>query len=301
MSLSSPFRHALPVSEFLFHEPIYLTHAGWERIAPGEPYPQRDAPLFFFEWREGRTLPEFCLAMVLKGAGELQTRRYARRVEAGDVFLFAPGEWHRHRPVAATGWELMWIHFNGDSPWSWERSNSFCVDRSIAQIENTTAFRNQFVSLLEMVHRNPATNSPNWGLLAGGLLAHLLADRTSCGERRVSVDDERILAAVEYIWNFSHDVLDVPTVANRVGLPRRTLDRRFKEATGRSVLEEIQFCRVSRAAKLLEGTHMPIKQIVHRAGFRSGEHLRLAFQNAFGNSPLEFRKRKTSRNKPPPA
>ena len=106
---------------------------------------------------------------------------------------------------------------------------------------------------------------------------------------KMEVPDNDCKAAVEYIWNFSHDIVDVPSVACKVGIPRRTLDRRFKAATGRTVLEEIQFCRVSRAAKLLQETTLTVKHIVHRAGFRSEEHLRLAFQKTFGKSPQAFR------------
>src|SRR3954471_2022512 len=108
MSLSKPFRHALPVNEALFHEALYLTHAGWERVAPGEPYPQSDTPYFYFEWKEGRTLPEFCLALVTAGSGEFEPRQHRQRLAAGNAFLIRPGEWHRHRPSAKTGWTLMW-------------------------------------------------------------------------------------------------------------------------------------------------------------------------------------------------
>ena len=91
MSLTQPFRHALPVSESLFHEALYLTHAGWEIVAPGAPYPQSDAPLFFFEWKEGRTLPEFCLAFLVAGSGEFQTRDCRSRLVAGEAFSLPSG------------------------------------------------------------------------------------------------------------------------------------------------------------------------------------------------------------------
>ncbi len=292
MSLSQPFRHALPVSESLFHEAIYLTHAGWERVKPGEPYPQRDAPFFYFEWKDGRTLPEFCLALVVAGGGELQTRTHTRLLTAKDAFLFRPGEWHRHRPSPKTGWTLMWIHFNGDEPLRWLREHTFHLRQNVALIENRKIFRAQFERLLTSVHQNPATNSANFSRQAIGLLAHFLADKPGRAIRGTTeVSDDAVRAAVEYIWNFSHDIVDVPAVARKVGVARRTLDRRFRDATGRSVLEEIQFCRVSRAAKLLQETTMPVKHIVHRAGFRSDEHLRIAFQKAFGKSPQNFRKK----------
>ena len=290
MSLSQPFRHALPVNESLFHEALYLTHAGWERVAPGEPYPQTDTPFFFFEWKDGRTLPEFCLAFLVAGSGEFQTRTHRGRIAAGEAFLFRPGEWHRHRPSPRTGWTLMWIHFNGDEPLRWLRDENFKLRQNVPVIENRALFRAQLEYLLESVHRNPSMNSANFSRQAIGLLTHFLTDTSGDAVHGPKeVPDEVVKAAVEYIWNFSHDIVDVPAVARKVGMARRTLDRRFQAATGRSVLDEIQFCRVSRAARLLQETDMPVKHIVHRAGFRSGEHLRLAFQNAFGKSPQAFR------------
>lgn len=292
MSLTKPFRHALPVNEALFHEALYLTHAGWERVGPGEPYPQSDAPYFYFEWKEGRTLPEFCLALIVAGSGEFETREHRQRVAAGDAFLVQPGEWHRHRPAAKTGWTLMWIHFNGDEPLRWLRDQAFNLRQNLAVIENRDLFRCQFEHLLASVHRNPSMNSANFSRQATGLLSHFLEDKPGGDVRGANaVRDEAVKAAVEFIWNFSHAIVDVPAVARKVGLARRTLDRRFATATGRTVLEEIQFCRVTRAAKLLEETSMPVKHIVQRAGFRSDEHLRLAFQKTFGKSPQAYRRK----------
>ena len=292
MSLTEPFRHALPVSESMFHEALYLTHAGWEVVKPGESYPQSDVPLFFFKWSDGRTLPEFCLGLVVTGGGEIQTRQHRGRLGAGDVFMFSPGEWHRHRPSPKTGWTLLWIHFNGDEPHRWMHQKEFRLHENLAVIKNPALFRGQFEFLLESVHEKPSSNSADFSRQAIGLLAHVLEDQQArIPDSTPGNADETIRAAVEFIWNFSHDIVDVPAVARKAGIARRTLDRRFKAATGRSVLEEIQFCRVSRAARLLQETDMPIKQIVHRAGFRSEEHLRLSFQNAFGKSPKAFRSR----------
>jgi hypothetical protein len=94
-------------------------------------------------------------------------------------------------------------------------------------------------------------NSANFSRQATGLLSHFLEDKSGGAVRgRNEVQDEAVKAAVEYIWNFSHAIVDVPAVARKVGLARRTLDRRFAAATGHSVLEEIQFCRVTRAAAM---------------------------------------------------
>jgi transcriptional regulator GlxA family with amidase domain len=78
-------------------------------------------------------------------------------------------------------------------------------------------------------------------------------------------------------------------VARHVKCSRRTLETRFKESTGKTVLEEIQTCRADRARSLLESTDLPIKQVVLRSGFQSREHMRLALKKLFGKSASELR------------
>lgn len=290
MSQTKPFRHALPVSETMFHEALYLTHAGWEIVKPGETYPQSDIPMFYFNWEDGRTLPEFCLAQVIDGTGEIQTRLYRGRLEAGNVFLFYPGEWHRHRPSPRTGWTLRWIHFNGDEPHRWLQERSFHLDRNLAIIECYVLFQAQFENLLESVHRSPSTNSANLSRQAIGLLAHILADKTEETAQGTTItSDKTVKAAVEHIWNFCHCDLNVADLARLVGTPRRTLDRRFLAETGHTVLQEIQLCRLRRATQLLIETNLPMKQIVHRAGFNSMEQMRISFLKNQGVSPGKVR------------
>jgi AraC-like DNA-binding protein len=245
MSLIEPFSHALPVSNVRFHEEFYLTHAGWERIAPDESYPHPEQPMFSFEWDEGRTLPESCLALLSAGLGELQTRGGRFPLAAGDAFLVSPGEWHRHRPSPATGWSLMWICFHGDEPARWQRQGLYTLRGNLAEIEDSSLFRAQFERLLEHAHRSPSTNSANLTRQAMGLLSHLLSEGGD------ETGDELVNRAIAYIWNFSHWLIDVPAVARRVGVARRTLDRRFAAARGQTVLEEINSCRLTRAARLM--------------------------------------------------
>jgi len=110
----TPFRHALPVTNRLFNEPLYLTHAGWEGISPGQAYPLPETELYAFQYDVGRSLPEFTLCLITEGTGEVTTAADKKRVlTSGDAFFLVPGQWHRHRPLPDTGWTLCWISFNG--------------------------------------------------------------------------------------------------------------------------------------------------------------------------------------------
>ena len=53
--------------------------------------------------------------------------------------------------------------------------------------------------------------------------------------------------------------MSVNDIARQLPVTRRTLDRRFADAVGHSVLEEINTCRLSRAKRLLKATDLPVK------------------------------------------
>ena len=282
-----PFSHALPVPPRSFHAPLYVTHAGWERIKPGQQYPQPRPALYHFSWEEGRELPEFCLALCMEGSGIFETKAVRHTIRAGDAFLLRPGEWHRHRPTKTVGWSLLWFCFNGDLPYQWLADAAYALEGNKPIVEFRKLFAGQFERLLTTAHRAPSTNSEELSWQAIGLLSHFVVDRGM--EPSVRPPHDLVGQAIEYIWNHTHSYVDVGGVARHVGCSRRTLETRFKEATGNTVLKEIQTCRVDRARHLLESTKMPIKQIVYRSGFQSCEQMRLVFQKRFGKSPNEFR------------
>jgi AraC-like DNA-binding protein len=286
----TPFRHALPVPNRLFNEPLYLTHAGWERISPGQAYPLPETELYAFQYDVGRSLPEFTLCLMTEGTGEVTTAPDKKRVlTPGDAFFLIPGQWHRHHPLPDTGWTLCWISFNGHLPHAWLKEGAYRLDGVKPIIEDPALYRAQFERLLLTAHRSSATNSRELSWQAIGLISHFLTDPHSESLETLHLDDEVSKLAIDYILNHTHNEVDIAKLTHRLGISRRTLERRFRQATGRSLLEEIQNCRVERARRLLLETDIPIKEIVFRAGFNTREQLRLAFAKVFGQSPDAFR------------
>jgi AraC-like DNA-binding protein len=290
MRTLDPYSKALPVPEWLFRESVHVTHAGWERIEPNTTYPPPRAPIYYFQWEEGRVLPEFCLSLCREGGGYLDTEAGRQEIHTGDAFLFLPGEWHRHRPDPATGWVNLWIHFNGNLPHEWMRDGAFRLSGNIPDITDRDLFRSQFERLVDTIGEHPRLNSAaiSWQVL--GLLSHFVVDVRVAEQAAGRKPGGIARRASEFIMNHTHTTIDVGEVAAHVGCGRRTLEARFKEYTGRTVLEEIQHCRVARAKSLLIETDMPLKQIVHRAGFQSREHMRLVFRKILGVTPGSIRR-----------
>ncbi len=290
MRRSQPFQHSLPVPPELSRAPIYLTNAGWERIAIGQPYPPREqTSLYEFKWEDGRVLPEFCLVWAKGGSGVLEVAGGEQRIPRKRAFFVRPGEWHRHRPDPEIGWTIYWIHFNGDLARQWMLDDEFDMEENLPVIKDTRLFEAQFERLLHTVERAPTTNTAALSCQAAGLLSHMSRSRDEHRDELPVQPDPLVNQAVQFIWNHHQRHVGVPEVVAHVGTGRRSLERRFTAVLGRSVLDEIQMCRLSRAKRLLQYSSVPIKQIVHLAGLRSRNQLWLLFKEHVGMSPDEYR------------
>ena len=85
---------------------LTVCSVGYQSVGPGEEYPpQGHNQEYMFSPATGRTLPEYQLLYIVDGEGRLDTMHGGRhRIEAGDMFLLFPGEWHTYMPERGTGW-----------------------------------------------------------------------------------------------------------------------------------------------------------------------------------------------------
>lgn len=98
MNLQKPFHYALPVNEQLFHNGLYVTNAGWEKVEPNQVYPNSNHPSFYqFSWESGRAIPALTIAWLMAGRREFQTHIQHLSLSVGQVFLILPSEW-RSKP-----------------------------------------------------------------------------------------------------------------------------------------------------------------------------------------------------------
>lgn len=79
-------------------------------------------------------------------------------------------------------------------------------------------------------------------------------------------------------------------VVKRLPVARRSLERKFRDAVGRSLLEHIHHVRFQRARALLADTDLPLKIVAQRSGFRTARWLATGFKRRLELSPSEYRR-----------
>ena len=97
--------------------------------------------------------------------------------------------------------------------------------------------------------------------------------------------------AMDYARSHITESLDGESVANALGVSRKTLCTRFKNDTGETFAFYVRHLRVERARRLLDTSDLDIAQIAYQTGFSSQSHLQTAFKNATGYTPREWRTR----------
>jgi LacI family transcriptional regulator len=101
--------------------------------------------------------------------------------------------------------------------------------------------------------------------------------------------EPRILKAVEIIRAEACDGLTAEALAARFDGSRKHFERRFREAMGHSVLDEILHVRLERVRTLLATTEMPVSAIADFCGFGTDRELRWLFRKRTGVSLRQWR------------
>lgn len=103
------------------------------------------------------------------------------------------------------------------------------------------------------------------------------------------VSDPDLRAALAYIREHATEPIHVDDVLVAVPIARRSLERLFRDALGRSPADEIRRVRLERAKHLLATTDLAIPKVAEASGFGTGEYLATLLRKTAGMTPLKYR------------
>lgn len=107
----------------------------------------------------------------------------------------------------------------------------------------------------------------------------------------LAISDADVAESARFIHQHAGRQIGVLDVARRATISRRQLERRFKEALGRTIHDEILRCRVDRAKQLLLESDLTLPQVAMASGFANASYFSTVFRRQLGTTPGEFRLR----------
>lgn len=122
---------------------------------------------------------------------------------------------------------------------------------------------------------------------------------------RLAVGDDVVCEALDLVREKIAETTYVEELARAVGVSRRNLEMRFRQALGTSVYAEVQRLHFERAIELMADRDTTIAEIAAGAGFPSAQTFTTMFKRRFATSPSAYRARlqgeTTGGPNPPPS
>ena len=106
----------------------------------------------------------------------------------------------------------------------------------------------------------------------------------------LAIDDFEVAEALRFIRRHCQEPMQVSDVVQITNISRRTLQKKFRQALGHTIYEEISCVRVEKIVQLLTQSNLSIKQIALKIGFSDDKHLSRYFQRSKSITPLAYRR-----------
>lgn len=106
----------------------------------------------------------------------------------------------------------------------------------------------------------------------------------------VALDDPEVAEALHYLHDHAAEPIGVADLVEHLMVSRRSLEIRFRKATGRTIHDELQRVRIERAKRLLRETDLPIARVASAAGFASPSYLAQVFRQSERVTPARYRR-----------
>lgn len=290
-ALPKTFFRYFPISPMDEAWGLYATTAGYVKIAPGEAYPPPDHPkAYSLSWANGRILPEFQLHYITRGGGVFESESAGRKqIEAGNIFMLFPREWHRYRPRTATGWDEYWVGFGGQSATRLLRKGFLSPRTPVLRPRAEHALLDLFTDMFGEMRHERLGFSQILGATTGLMLAILHAAARAKGNT-----DTHHEAAIRKAKAVLHErldrALDMEQVAGQLHVSYAWLRRHFRYHTGLPLHGYHLQLRVNRAMHLLSGSSAPVKEVAAQTGFEDAQYFSRLFKKKTGRTPEDWRR-----------
>jgi AraC family transcriptional regulator of adaptative response / methylphosphotriester-DNA alkyltransferase methyltransferase len=113
----------------------------------------------------------------------------------------------------------------------------------------------------------------------------MIVQRTTTIRHRTSLFQE----AVEIVESEYGSDLSLDEIARRVASSRRQLQRSYAEIGETTFRTHLTAVRMQRAADMLAGGRLTVREVAHRVGYRQPAQFAKAFRRIMGVSPSDWR------------
>lgn len=292
MHTTTQFKY-LTVSEQDKKWGLYLTNAGHIlRDKHVEKEKGSHPNSYQFTWQTGRTLNEYQFIYLVNGKGVFESKSIAKKeINAGDVILLFPGEWHRYKAEPAQVWESYFIGADGLMLDNLQQNQVFQPENPVLSIGFNQLILNYFLEVIDLVQ----VEKTGYQATGAGILHQLLAELFTMNQRINHFDNKkerRIQQAKVIFLQHVNKNITADEVARELGVSYSLFRQEFKKFTGFSPADYFIDLKISKAKAMLLHEEIQVKEVAYQLGFSSDQHFSKVFKKRVGVSPGAFRQQR---------
>ena len=102
-------------------------------------------------------------------------------------------------------------------------------------------------------------------------------------------DDEHIIEIQEWMHSRYNEEITLEQLTEKFDISMRSLNRRFKQATGKSPMQYLQQIRLENAQELLKTSNLSVAEVAFSVGYPDNSYFSALFRKAMDVTPREYR------------
>lgn len=252
------------------------------------------SPRYQWDCFDRGKVPFVIFQYTLKGRGCFSSENRTHDVTAGSAFISLVPEQARYfyPPDSREPWVFCWLNFYGALSLDlWGRLRK--QFGPVIHLPLRSAVAVQLVSLVKRIADRKFAD--RYETSAGAYAFYTNCCREVAQPLRKQADP--VAAVLQICRNHFRDPVSVKELATQCNLSREHFSRAFKGIQGVSPAAFLRKQRLHAAAEMLRTTSLPVREVALRTGFYSARHLMKSFARAHGETPQQYRHRKTRRGK----
>ena len=233
------------------------------------------------------------ILFIVKGTVDFCVNGKMLRAVAGDIAIFSRYENHSVSGCSDE-YERFVLHID---PFVVNRKSpvySLLTDRPVdfCNIINVSSYRAEITDMFNRILREHNSGSKLADEMEQLLVKQLLIAIYRCTSINFDNTYDDVVARIKRQFeNEYHKPFTLAMLAKQQNLSISSLSHRFRAATGVSVIEYLQSCRMANAKQMLAETECSIGEIVEKCGFSDNSNFSRTFRKLTNMSPSDFRKK----------
>ena len=240
----------------------------------------------YFSEREN--LDSFLIVYTVSGKGYLEYEGQTYPITKGQCFYINCEQHHLYRTDREEDWEILWIHFNGNSALGYYKAftrNGF----QILSVRDEFFMERTLWRIIALNQKKDLTTELVTSNLINGMLTELLLQTATNNADTFLIPDYIRQIVREIDKNFKSG-LPLSYFEEFTHRSRYHILKEFKKYIGVTIHEYIITARISYAKELLKYSDLPVSEIAFEAGMNNVTHFINLFKAREGTTPLAYRK-----------